>query len=76
MTTSLASLVDASARAAETASRLAKRDAIAACLRAAAPDEVEIAVAWLSGETRQGRHRRRLGDAWRRCAARRRPTRR
>jgi DNA ligase-1 len=49
----LAAVVEASARVAHTSSRLAKRDAIAACLRAAAPDEVEIAVAFLSGETRQ-----------------------
>src|SRR5690606_9164587 len=34
---------------------LAKRDAIADCLRGAQGDEVEIAVAYLSGETRQGR---------------------
>ncbi len=49
----LAAVVEASARVAQTGSRLAKRDAIAACLRAAAPDEVAIAVAYLSGETRQ-----------------------
>jgi len=49
----LASLVEASARAARTGSRLGKRDAIAACLRMAAPEEVQIAVAFLSGETRQ-----------------------
>ena len=55
MTTLLAAVVDASNRVADTSSRLAKRDAIAACLRAAAADEVEIAVAYLSGETRQGR---------------------
>ncbi|MFL6665064.1 MAG: ATP-dependent DNA ligase [Rhizobacter sp.] len=55
MTTLLAAVVDASARVAETSSRLAKRDAIAACLRSADADEVEIAVAYLSGETRQGR---------------------
>ena len=53
--TQLAAVVEASARVAQTGSRLAKRDAIAACLRAAAPDEVEIAVAFLSGETRQGK---------------------
>ncbi|HSD40714.1 MAG TPA: ATP-dependent DNA ligase [Burkholderiales bacterium] len=53
--TRLATLVDASSRVAETGSRLAKRDAIAACLRAAAPDEIGIAVAFLSGEARQGR---------------------
>src|SRR5215212_1832644 len=55
MTTSLAAIVDASDRVAATGSRLAKRDAIAACLGGAAADEVEIAVAFLSGETRQGR---------------------
>ena len=53
MTTLLAAVVDASRRAADTGSRLAKRDAIAACLRAAGPQEVDIAVAFLSGETRQ-----------------------
>lgn len=55
MTTLLAAVVDASTRAAQTSSRLAKRDAIAGCLRGAAADEVEIAVAFLSGETRQAR---------------------
>jgi DNA ligase-1 len=51
----LATLVSASGRVAQTGSRLAKRDAIAACLRALAPGEIEIAVAFLCGETRQGR---------------------
>ena len=60
MPTALATLVDASAQAAATSSRLAKRDALAALLRGAAPDEVEIAVAWLSGEIRQGR----IGVGW------------
>jgi DNA ligase-1 len=55
MTIPLAALVEVSTRVAGTGSRLAKRDAIAACLRGAEPDEVEIAVAYLSGETRQGR---------------------
>lgn len=55
MTTLLAAVVEASTRVAQTSSRLAKRDAIAACLRGAAPDEVGIAVAYLSGETCQGR---------------------
>jgi len=55
MATLFTTVVDASRRAAQTASRLAKRDAIAACLRHAEGDEVEIAVAHLSGETRQGR---------------------
>src|SRR6187549_19942 len=60
MATLLADLVAASERAAETSSRLAKRDAIAEVLRRAAADEIEIAVAWLSGETRQGR----IGVGW------------
>jgi len=60
MATLLAALVAASDRAAGTSSRLAKRDAIAELLRGAAPDEVEIAVAWLSGEARQGR----IGVGW------------
>jgi DNA ligase-1 len=51
----LAAVVDASARVAGTSGRLAKRDAIAACLRGAASDEVEIAVAYLSGDICQGR---------------------
>jgi DNA ligase-1 len=55
MATLLATLVSASDAAVQTSSRRAKRDAIAACLRAATPDEVEIAVAYLSGEIRQGR---------------------
>jgi DNA ligase 1 len=38
-----------------TAARLAKVRALAACLRALAPDEIEIGVQHLSGETRQGR---------------------
>ena len=55
MPTPLAVAVESSSRAAQTSSRLAKRDAISACLRGAAPDEVEIAVAFLAGEIRQGR---------------------
>ena len=55
MMTLLASLVAVSEAAAQTSSRRAKRDAIAACLRGASPDEVEIAVAYLSGEIRHGR---------------------
>jgi DNA ligase-1 len=51
----LATVVEASARAAATGSRLGKRDAIAACLRAAEPDEIDIAVTYLSGETRQNK---------------------
>ena len=60
MATTLAALVDASDHAAQTPSRLAKRDAIAAILRGADGDEVEIAVAYLAGETRQGR----IGVGW------------
>jgi DNA ligase 1 len=55
MTTLFGDLVAASGRVAQTSGRLAKRDAIASCLRGAQADEVEIAVAYLSGETRQGR---------------------
>jgi len=55
MTTLLAAVVEASARAAGTSGRNAKRDAIAECLRRADADEIEIAVAYLSGEARQGR---------------------
>ena len=55
MPTQLSDVVEASEKTAQTSSRLAKRDAIAACLRGADADEIETAVAWLSGETRQGR---------------------
>jgi DNA ligase 1 len=55
MGTLLAAVVDASRRVADTRSRLGKRDAIAACLRGAQADEVEMAVAYLAGETCQGR---------------------
>jgi len=53
--TSLADLVEVSQRVGATASRRAKIAEIAGLLRAAAPDEVALAVAYLSGETRQGR---------------------
>jgi DNA ligase-1 len=55
MAIQLIDVVVASRRVAETGSRLAKRDAIAALLRAAQHEEVEITVAWLSGQVRQGR---------------------
>ena len=55
MTTLLADVVDVSARVAGTGGRIAKRDAIAACLRSADAGEIETVVAFLSGETRQGR---------------------
>ena len=51
----LATIVEASARSAATSSRIGKRNALADCLRAAAPDEIELAVAFLSGETRQNK---------------------
>ncbi len=60
MTMPLATVADTSRRVAGTGSRTAKRDAIAACLRAAEGDEIEIAAAWLAGETRQGR----IGLRW------------
>jgi DNA ligase-1 len=53
--TSLAGLVDTSERVAADASRRAKTAHIAQFLRSTAADEVEIAVAYLSGFTRQGR---------------------
>src|SRR3954452_10949878 len=55
MATLLADVVAASDRVAQTASRIAKRDAIADCLRRADAEEVEIVVAFLAGEVRQGR---------------------
>ena len=48
-------LVDVSQRVAATSARLAKVRELAEVLRALAPDEVEIAVAYLSGEVPQGR---------------------
>ena len=53
--TRFADLVETSRRVAATASRNAKVAEIAACLRRLEPDEIAIAVAWLSGETPQGR---------------------
>ena len=55
MTLLLAQLVDTSERVAASAGRLAKRDAIAECLRQAQGDEIPIAVAYLAGEIPQGR---------------------
>ena len=51
----LTDLVDTSERVAADASRKAKIAHIAQFLRAVAPDEVEIAVAYLSGFLRQGK---------------------
>jgi DNA ligase-1 len=53
--TLLAEVVRASAAVAATSSRLAKIRVIADCLRALAPEEVESALAWLSGDLRQGK---------------------
>ena len=51
----LRELVASSAAVAEDSSRLAKIAHLAAVLRALAPEEVDIAIRYLSGETRQGR---------------------
>ena len=56
----LADLASTSESVASTRSRLAKVEALAGCLRRAAPDEVAIAVSYLSGELRQ----RRTGIGW------------
>jgi DNA ligase-1 len=53
--TQLAEVVRASAAVAATSSRLAKIRVIAECLRALEPQEVEIALPYLSGDIRQGR---------------------
>ena len=51
----LAEVVRASAAVAATSSRLAKIRIIAECLRALEPDEIEVALPWLSGDIRQGK---------------------
>ena len=51
----LAELVAASRSVAETSGRLEKIDRLAALLKRLEPDEIEVAVAYLSGSTRQGR---------------------
>jgi DNA ligase 1 len=51
----LAQLVEASQRVAATSARNAKIAALAACLAQLEPEEIEIGVAYLSGETRQGK---------------------
>jgi DNA ligase-1 len=53
--TLLAEVVRASAAVTATSSRLAKTSVIADCLRALEPDEIEIALPYLSGDLRQGR---------------------
>jgi len=56
----LSDLASTSATVAATSSRLSKVEAIAACLRRARPEEVAVAVSYLSGELRQ----RRTGVGW------------
>src|SRR5262245_15626838 len=56
----LAELVETSRRVADTSSRLEKIDALARLLRRLAPEEIDIAIAFLSGSTRQGR----IGVGW------------
>ncbi len=56
----LADLAMTSDAVASTPSRLAKVEAISACLRRAAPTEIAVAVSYLSGELRQ----RRTGIGW------------
>ena len=51
----LGELLAASERVAGTRSRLAKIDALAECLRRLDPAEIALGVAYLSGDTRQGR---------------------
>jgi DNA ligase-1 len=53
--TALLHIVAASRRVSETSSRLGKIRELAACLRGVTPDEVPIAIAYLSGETCQGK---------------------
>ncbi|WP_284614903.1 ATP-dependent DNA ligase [Aquabacterium humicola] len=67
MALALSHLVETSSAAASTRSRIAKRDAIAGLLRDAREDEIDIAVAFLSGEIRQGR----IGLGWTTLAAQR-----
>src|SRR5207247_1363462 len=51
----LAELLAASERVARTRSRLAKIDALAECLRRLDSPEIALGMAYLSGDTRQGR---------------------
>ena len=60
-----ADVVACSAAVGATRARTAKAAALADLLRAAGPEEVEPATAWLTGEPRQGR----LGAGWRTLAA-------
>src|SRR6266850_1286138 len=56
----LQQLVRTSLLGADTSSRLAKIDLLAALLREAAPEEIEIVIAYLSGAVRQAK----LGVGW------------
>jgi DNA ligase-1 len=56
----LADLVATAGAVAATSSRTAKRDALAALLSAAAPDEIAVAVGFLTGDPAQGR----IGVGW------------
>lgn len=56
----LGDLVDTSRRVADTSARLGKIGALADLLRRLPPDEITIAIAFLSGSTRQGR----IGVGW------------
>jgi DNA ligase-1 len=51
----LSDLVSTSRRVSETRSRSEKNGALADLLRRLAPEEIDVAVAWLSGHLRQGR---------------------
>src|SRR5260370_38734469 len=51
----LAAVVETSRRVAQTSRRLEKIDLLAALLRQLHPEEIEIVVAFLAGQTRQGR---------------------
>ena len=53
--TLLAAIVDASAQVAATSARLGKVRELSASLRSFAPDEIVVGVAYLSGETPQGK---------------------
>ena len=53
--TLLAHVVETSSRVGSTSSRLLKVRELAACLRSLAPEEIEIGVPYLCGDTRQGR---------------------
>src|SRR4051812_13457412 len=51
----LCTVVETSQRVSETPRRLEKIQEIAACLRSVTPEEIPIAIAYLSGETCQGK---------------------